>query len=451
VHGRLEKAHVDPGIMVQSGPFTGQRSDEGLKKVVGFLSDKGVGGARVHYKLRDWLISRQRYWGAPIPVVYCDACGMVPVPEDHLPVLLPEKVDFKGEGESPLTTNPEWMHTPCPRCGAQARREADTMDTFVCSSWYYLRFPNPRYDKAPFDPDAVKRWLPVDQYVGGAEHAVMHLLYARFFTKVLHDLGLVGFDEPFSRLIHQGVITNQGAKMSKSRGNVINPDPYIEEYGSDVFRLYLMFMGAYTDGGDWSDEGIQSMFKFLNRVYRLIETVRQKPPAGSETIRSAELERIRHATVKMATQDLERFQFHGAISRIMELVNTLYLYIQDVPVRDQNRQALEASLNTVVQLVAPFAPHFGEELWRQLGHHDSVFLSVWPSWDERVLRTDTVQMVVQINGKVRGQIDAARDAGEAALKTLVAENEKFKKYLEGREIVKFVVVKNKLVSIAVRE
>jgi leucyl-tRNA synthetase len=451
VHTRLEKATMDPGIMVQSGPFTGQSSEAGLKKVIDFLAEKGVGGAKINYKLRDWLISRQRYWGAPIPMVYCETCGMVPVPENQLPVLLPEKVDFKGEGESPLTTNAEWMSTACPKCGAKAKREADTMDTFVCSSWYYLRFPNPGCDTAPFDRDMVKRWLPVDQYVGGAEHAVMHLLYARFFTKVLHDLGLVTFDEPFSRLIHQGVITNQGAKMSKSRGNVINPDTYIDEYGSDVFRLYLMFMGAYTEGGNWSDEGILSMFKFLNRVYRLIETVQQNPPAGDETGKSAELERMRHATIKMVTHDLQRFQFHGAISRTMELINVLYLYIQDVQPQNQNKKVLHGSLDTVAQLLSPFAPHFGEEVWQKMGHGDSVFNSVWPAWDEEVLKTDTVQMVVQINGKVRGQIDAARDAVEAVLRPLVSGNEKFMKYLEGKTILKFVVVKNKLVSIAVKE
>lgn len=451
LHGNLERAYIEPGIMVQSGQFSGQPSETGLKKVIDFLAETGVGGAKVNFKLRDWLISRQRYWGAPIPMIYCGFCGLVPIPENQLPVLLPEKVEFKGLGESPLVTNLEWLHTKCPKCGGKARREADTMDTFVCSSWYYLRFPNPDCETGPFDPDTVSRWLPVDQYVGGAEHAVMHLLYARFFTKVLYDLKMVHFDEPFTRLIHQGVITNQGAKMSKSRGNVINPDIYIEKYGSDVFRMYLMFMGAYTDGGDWSDDGIQSMFRFLNRVVRLVETVLQSPSSGNETEHSAELNRIRHSTIKMVTQDLNRFQFHGGISRIMELVNAAYLYLQDVPLEKQNRIVLTECLNTVTQLLAPFAPHLCEELWLRMKKTGSVFNSTWPVWDEAALKTEMVRMVVQINGKIRDQVDAQRDADESVLKPMVLRQEKLKKHLEGKTIVKFVVVKNKLISIAVKD
>jgi len=449
LHGSLKQAYVDSGIMVQSGPFAGEPSDTGLKKVIDYLAEKKAGGAKINYKLRDWLISRQRYWGAPIPMLYCGSCGMVPVPEHRLPVILPMEVEFKGMGESPLRTNEEWMVTECPQCGGTARREADTMDTFVCSSWYYLRFPNPDCDTAPFDPDTVRRWLPVDQYVGGAEHAVMHLLYARFFTKVLYDLKMIPFDEPFTRLIHQGVITNQGTKMSKSRGNVINPDTYIDEYGSDVFRMYLMFMGAYTDGGDWSDDGIQSMFKFLNRVMRLVENVGQNPPTGNETEKSVELDRMRHSTIKMVTQDLNRFQFHGGISRIMELVNAAYLYLQDVKPEAQNRKTVEAVLESLIQLLAPFAPHFGEELWQQIHGKGSVFNSVWPAWNETVLKTETVQMVVQINGKIRDQFEAPRDAEESTLKPIVLQQQKLKKYLENKTIVKFVVVKNKLISIAV--
>ncbi|HEX9934989.1 MAG TPA: leucine--tRNA ligase [bacterium] len=450
-HDILEKAFVEPGVMVRSGPFTGERSETGWQKVIDDLAKKGTGGPKTHYRLRDWLISRQRYWGAPIPIVYCGKCGMVPVTEDKLPVLLPEKVEFTGTGESPLVTNSAWLNTSCPICGGQARREADTMDTFVCSSWYYLRFPNPHYDKAPFDKDIVKQWLPVDQYVGGAEHAVMHLLYARFFTKVLYDLKLIPFDEPFSRLIHQGVITNQGAKMSKSRGNVINPDTYIDQYGSDVFRLYLMFMGAYTEGGDWSDEGIQGMFKFLQRVYRLVETILQSPPRGGETERSDTLNRIRHSTVKMVTQDLQRFQFHGGISRIMELVNALYLYIQDVKPESQNRRILNETIGTLSRLLAPFVPHFGEEVWHRLGHNESVFASSWPDYDEAVLKTETVEMVVQVNGKIRGQIKADRDAEESVLKSMVLGDPRIKKYIESKTLLKFVVVRNKLISIAVKD
>lgn len=449
-HDSLDSAYVDPGIMIHSGPFSGEPSETGKEKVIQFLQEKGIGGKRISYKLRDWLISRQRYWGAPIPVVYCEKCGIVPVPEDQLPVLLPEKVEFTGTGESPLLTNPEWLNTTCPTCKGKARREVDTMDTFVCSSWYYLRYPNPHIDTAPFDKELVEKWLPVDQYVGGAEHAVMHLLYARFFTKVLHRLGYVSFDEPFTRLVHQGVITNKGAKMSKSRGNVVNPDMYVRKYGSDVFRMYLMFMGDYTEGGDWSDEGIHGVHRFVNRVWRLMETILQHPPKGNETTRAPELDRICHYTIKAVTQDLNRFQFNTAISRLMELVNALYLYIQDVKPEAQNATILWSVIERLILLLAPFAPHLGEELWHRIGKTDSVFNASWPSWDEEKLKTEKVVVAVQINGKLRGQIEAPLNADEETIRKLVCENEKFAKYLEGNSIVKMVLVKNRLVNFVVK-
>ncbi len=449
-HESLDSAYVEPGIMIHSGPFSGEPSETGKEKVIQFLAEKGIGGKRISYKLRDWLISRQRYWGAPIPIVYCDRCGIVPVPEDQLPVLLPEKVEFTGRGESPLLTNPEWVNTTCPTCQGKARREVDTMDTFVCSSWYYLRFPNPHIDTAPFDKTFVEKWLPVDQYVGGAEHAVMHLLYARFFTKVLHRLGYVSFDEPFTRLVHQGVITNKGAKMSKSRGNVVNPDMYVRKYGSDVFRMYLMFMGDYTEGGDWSDEGIHGVHRFVNRVWRLVETILEHPPKGNETVRALELDRICHYTIKAVTQDLNRFQFNTSISRLMELVNALYLYIQDVKPEEQNASILSSVIERLILLLAPFAPHLGEELWHRIGKKDSVFNAVWPSWDEEKLKTEKVVVAVQINGKLRGQIQAPLNANEEEIRTLVCEDEKFSKYLQGNSIVKIILVKNRLVNFVVK-
>jgi len=449
-HKKLTSAYTEPGIMIQSASFTGEPSQTGIGKVIAFLESNGWGGKKVQYKLRDWLISRQRYWGAPIPVVYCSQCGIVPVPLNQLPVVLPEKVEFTGAGESPLLTNPEWLNTACPRCGGNARREVDTMDTFVCSSWYYLRFPDPDIATDPFNSEIVNKWLPVDQYVGGAEHAVMHLMYARFFTKVLYDLNLVPFDEPFTRLIHQGVITNRGAKMSKSRGNVINPDSYIDRFGSDVFRMYMMFMGSYAEGGDWSDEGIHGTDRFLNRVWRLVETIQDNPPQGSEVSRARALERQCHHAVKMVTQDLNRFHFNTSISRIMELVNTMYLYIQDVRPEVQNQDVLNTVLKTMIQLLAPFAPHLGEELWHRMGYEDSVFNSSWPKWDEEKLKAEMVTIVVQVNGKLRSQIEAELDSEDNALKEKALEDPKVKRYTEGKEIIKVVVVKNKLVSVAVK-
>jgi leucyl-tRNA synthetase len=324
------------------------------------------------------------------------------------------------------------------------------MDTFVCSSWYFLRFPNPHIDSAAFDSDLVRKWLPVDQYVGGAEHAVMHLMYARFFTKVLYDLNLLDFDEPFKCLIHQGVITNQGAKMSKSKGNVINPDPYIQEFGSDVFRMYMMFMGSYTEGGDWSDEGIQGMNRFVNRVWRLAEILLDSPPTGENSSDISGVERQTHYAVKMATQDLERFHFNTAISRIMELVNVMYLAIQDQKPEEQNASILNDSLRILIQLMAPFAPHLGEELWSRIGQRGSIFDSSWPAWDEAKLAAETVTVVVQINGKLRSRLELSPDSDDEVVKKTALADEKVQKYTDGKRIVKTVVVKNKLVNIVVK-
>ncbi len=449
-HEALTEAYVDPGIMIHSGQFDGTPSEEGIDKVIDYLEQNGIGERKVNFKLRDWLISRQRYWGAPIPIIYCPDCGEVPVPEQDLPVLLPEKVDFKGIGESPLTTNPDFVNTTCPKCGSPAKREVDTMDTFVCSSWYFLRFVYPDIDAAAFDKEMVKKWLPVDQYVGGAEHAVMHLLYARFFTKVLYDLKLIDFDEPFTRLIHQGVITKDGDKMSKSRGNVVNPDQFIKEYGSDTFRMYMMFMGNYSDGGDWSDEGITGIFRFLNRVWRLVANLNENPPSGNEDEQSQEIERIRHYTIKMVTTDLERFHFNTGISRIMELVNSMYLYIQDIKPEQQNKKILEQAKETVITLLAPFAPHFAEELWEKIGKAYSIFNQEWPGYDEVKTLKKLVPIVVQVNGKVRSSIECEIDTPDDEVIDKVLLDEKVKKYVDGRSILKKIVIKNRLVNLVVR-
>jgi leucyl-tRNA synthetase len=446
----LTRAYEEPGVMINSGPFSGTPSQEGIQRVIEFLERQGIGRRKVNYRLRDWLISRQRYWGAPIPIIYCPACGEVPVPEEDLPVMLPHEVEFGVRGMSPLATNPDFVNTTCPKCGRPAKREVDTMDTFVCSSWYYLRYPDPSYQEGPFNPELVRKWLPVDVYVGGAEHATMHLLYARFFTKVLYDLGLVHFDEPFLRLVHQGVITNKGAKMSKSRGNVVNPDEYIREYGSDVFRLFLMFMGDYAEGGDWSHEGIHGMSRFVNRVWRLVNEYVEDPPRGEETEHVRPLQRQRHFAVKMVTRDLERFHFNTAISRIMELVNEISAYRQAVPAAEQNAEVLRDAVRTLVLLLAPFAPHLGEELWMRIGEAPSVFNQRWPEYDEAILAAEKVRIAVQVNGKVRATIEVDADSDDGEVVQAALADDRIRRYLEGKEVIRTVVVPKRLVNIVVK-
>jgi len=446
----MEQAYVDPGIMINSGPFTGTPSKKGIVAVTEYLKEKGWGDKQINYKLRDWLISRQRYWGAPIPIVYCEKCGEVPVPEDQLPVLLPDKVEFTGKGESPLSTAPDFVNTTCPKCGGPAKREVDTMDTFVCSSWYFLRFPNPDLEDKAFDREIVDKWLPVDQYVGGAEHAVMHLLYARFFTKALYDFGLIGFDEPFQRLVHQGVITSKGAKMSKSRGNVVNPDDFVNEYGSDTFRMYMMFMGSYEEGGDWSDEGIVGIHRFIKRVWRLVHLINDNPPQGDETKKFANILRQMHYAIKHVTIDLDRFHFNTAISRIMELVNEMYLYVQDVPVEHQNKELQSVVLITLIKLMAPFTPHLAEEMWEIVGQDYSIFNTEWPTHDETMLISRVIKMGVQVNGKIRGQIEVPADADNDKVIEMAKNDEKIIKYLQDKQIVKSFVVPKKLISLVVK-
>jgi len=450
VHDGLEAAYVDPGTMVQSGPFSGEPTKTGKSKVIAYLDEKGWGGATINYKLRDWLISRQRYWGAPIPVIHCDACGVVPVSEEDLPVLLPDQVAFTKTNRSPLLTNKEWLYVDCPACGKRAKREADTMDTFVCSSWYYLRFLNPGLETAAMDKERVRKWMPVDQYVGGTEHAVMHLMYARFFAMAMKDLGLIDFDEPFKRLIHQGVITHKGEKMAKSKGNVINPDEYIRDYGSDVLRMYIMFMGKYIEGGDWNDEGIEAMSGFVNRVWRLINILDCDPPEGEESDKADALEFARHYAVKYVTLDLDRFKFNTSISRIMELVNAVYLYIQDVSQSEQNKTVLMDVRRTLIRLLAPFMPHTAEEMWERIGENPSIFESKWPEWNEARLKTEKITIPVQINGKVRNNIEIDRDAVQQDVETIAFANAKVIKHTEGKSIKKTIYIKNKLLSIVVK-
>ncbi len=447
----LKEAYEAPGYMINSDQFNGLPSHEkGIPAVIGYLKEKGWGDKKVNYRLRDWLISRQRYWGAPIPVVFCEKCGEVAIPEEELPVLLPDEVEFTGKGKSPLSTNSDFVNTTCPKCHAAARREVDTMDTFVCSSWYFLRFPNPHLGDKPFDRELIDKWLPVDQYVGGAEHANMHLLYARFLTKALYDMGHIDFDEPFTRLVHQGIITNSGAKMSKSRGNVVNPDAYVQEYGSDTFRMYMMFMGSYEEGGDWSDEGIVGINRFLKRVWRLIYQMLTEPPQGNETDKFRTVLRQMHYSIKYMTIDLERFHFNTSISRIMELVNEMYSYIQKVEPAEQNKQLLTVVGQNLVKMLAPFSPHLAEELWEALGQSYSVFNTDWPQHDESMLITEQINLGVQINGKIRAQLEVDRDADDRDIISQALEMDKIKKHIKGKKMVKSFVVPQKLVILVVK-
>jgi len=405
--------------------------------------------------LRDWLISRQRYWGAPIPVVYCKKCGIVPLPEKDLPVLLPENVEFKPTGESPLKFVEEFLKCKCPKCGQEAQRETDTMDTFVDSSWYYLRYVSPQDNEKPFDSEDVNYWLPVDQYIGGVEHAILHLMYSRFINKFLYDLGLVNFKEPFKRLFTQGMIVKDGAKMSKSKGNVVSPDYIIDRYGVDTMRLYILFMGPPQKDAEWQDEGLTGCFRFLKRAFRLLELVKDlklKPQSSTSQPQSSEEKELLkklHFTIKEVTQDMEgNFQFNTAISRIMELVNEIYRKIQNPRFKIQINTLTEA-IKTVFLLLAPFSPHIAEEAWRILGGKDSIFKEKWPEYEEKYLAEEELELAVIIKGKVRERVKVAADISEEELKNKVLSLEKVKHFLKGESPKKVIYIKNRLVNIVV--
>jgi len=397
----LEEAYIEPGIMVNSGQFNQLPSKEGIDAVSEFLEEKGWGKRTVSYRLRDWLISRQRYWGAPIPIIYCEKCGIVPVPEKDLPVLLPEDAEFRPTGESPLKYHQQFVNTTCPRCSAPARRETDTMDTFMCSNWYFLRYTSPNCDTAVFDTAKVKYWLPVDLYTGGAEHAVMHLLYARFFTKAIRDLGLVDFDEPFSRLFNQGIIIAEKQKMSKSRGNVITPDEYVAEVGADAVRAYLMFVAPWEQGGEWNDSGISGVSRWLNRVWNLVLGGYSQDEKVSPDVRQKaerELSRVTHQTIKKVTDDLEKLHLNTLIAALMEFTNHLARVKETGAVAPSD---WEESINTLLRLLAPTTPHIAEELWQKTGNDYSIHNQSWPQWDEALAKYEECTLVVQFNGILR--------------------------------------------------
>jgi len=446
----MTEAYVDEGILVNSGQFDGLHNVEAIEKITDWMEQEEIGRRDVNYRLRDWLISRQRYWGAPIPIIYCGYCGMVPVPENDLPVLLPENVDFRLTGESPLARCTEFVNTTCPTCGKPARRETDTMDTFVDSSWYYLRFVSPKDDTQPFDTDLVNAWLPVDQYVGGVEHAILHLLYSRFFTKVLRDVGLVDFDEPFENLFTQGMICKDGAKMSKSKGNVVAPDPLIDRYGTDTVRLYTLFVGPPERDAEWNDRAVEGCHRFLNRVWRAVVDIIERSNTSDDVAidnmneKERELHRAVQTTIKRVSEDIEdNFHFNTAIAALMELLNTL-----SGALADEIRPAvLKEAASMLVVLLSPFSPHICEELWRHLGHSESILKQPWPEYDRKAIVSAETVIVVQINGKVRAKFTAPVDTPEDELRQLALENERVTKYTEGETVRNVVVVPGRLVNI----
>ncbi len=443
--GKLAEAYTESGTMVNSAQFDGTPSEQGIEAVSSYLTEKGWGGPTVTYRIRDWLISRQRYWGAPIPMVYCEKCGIVPIPEKDLPVLLPEDAEFKPTGESPLKYNEKFVNTTCPKCSAPAKRETDTMDTFMCSNWYYLRYASPHFNTAPFDREKIKYWLPVDLYTGGAEHVVMHLLYARFFAKAIRDIGLIDFGEPFTRLFNQGVIIADNQKMSKSRGNVVNPDAYVNELGADTVRAYLMFVGPWELGGDWNDSGISGISRWFNRVWNLALEPYEKKSTGEKA--DIELQRMIHQTLRKVTGDIDRMRFNTMIAALMEYTN----YLTKVKDAGQVEKSIwEEAIEKLMLLLAPAAPHITEELWQLTGRKYSIHNRDWLGWDEELAKEEEITLVVQVNGKLRDRITVPASISEAdALKT-ARESEKVKAHLEGKTVVKEIYIPGKLVNIVVK-
>ncbi|MBI2870202.1 MAG: leucine--tRNA ligase [Candidatus Omnitrophica bacterium] len=450
---QMESAYVEDGVMVNSGPYNSQPNRAAMEKMADEMEAKKSGRRAVQFRLRDWLISRQRYWGAPIPVILCPKCGPVPVPEQDLPVLLPENVRFKPTGESPLKDAPDFVKTVCPRCGSQASREIDTMDTFVDSSWYFLRYLSPRDAHQAFSKELVNRWLPVDQYIGGVEHAILHLLYSRFITKVLKDLGHLEFDEPFGTLFTQGMIIKDGAKMSKSKGNVVSPDELIERFGADTVRVYTLFIGPPERDAEWSDQGMQGAWRFLNRLWRLVTAFTE----GSIELISKEaaslLRQRAHGALRKVTQDMEGdFHFNTAISQIMELVNELYKGTREIEGGGKAAghapdPALKEAVEILVRLLTPFAPHMAEELWSRLGHGEGVHSSGWPKVDERALQVESVTVVVQVNGRVRHRVEVPVEVGEEELKKRVLSEKAIERWIKDQAVKQVIVVPGRLVNI----
>lgn len=448
----LKEAFDAEGTMINSGKFDGLNNRKAIAAMIDWLEEEGIGTKTVNYRLRDWLISRQRYWGTPIPMIYCEECGWVPEKEENLPVMLPTDVAFTGKGESPLTTSKTFAECTCPKCGKKATREMDTMDTFLDSSWYFLRYCDPRNENAIFDKEKADYWMNVDQYIGGVEHAILHLMYARFFQMALHDLGLVKDEEPFKNLLTQGMVNKDGKKMSKSLGNVVSPEEIIKKYGADTARLFILFAAPPERELDWSDAGVEGSYRFLNRVYRLVSDFSQNYQGETDyEIKSdadKELNYVLNTTIKKVTEDVGgRFSFNTAISSIMELVNELYKYKE---LEDANQAFMKKAIDTVVMILSPFAPHICEEMWEALGYDQSLTAVSWPSYDEDALVRDTVEIVIQVNGKVKEKLNVANNLSREDLEKIALSNDKVQALTEGKNVVKVIAVPGKLVNIVIK-
>ena len=453
----MTDAYTEAGVLVNSGEFNGIKNNKAKKAITQWAVDKGFGEFKTQYRLRDWLISRQRYWGAPIPVVYCDKCGIQPVPEDKLPVLLPKDVDFSVVGKSPITTSKTFKDTVCPVCGGHAVRETDTMDTFVCSSWYYLRYSDARNDKECFNKDKVNHWLPVDQYVGGIEHAILHLLYSRFFTKALRDCGLLDFDEPFKNLLTQGMVLKDGSKMSKSKGNTVDPDEIFENYGADTARLFILSDSPPARDFDWSDAGVEGCYKFLNRVWRLVSTNQDNITLDYKLNFPLEksnddLVRNVHIAIKGITNDISNdFQFNTVISKYRELTNAIYDWqAKKSNLTDEDKQVLSFAIISLIKLMSPVAVHLTEEAWHDLGAKTSIHDEPWCEWDENLAKASSITLVVQVNGKVKDKIEVDESLDQEEMKQVALNSEKIKSLTDGKTVVKVIVVPKKLVNIVVK-
>lgn len=448
----LKAAFAAEGTMINSEMFNGMNNKEAIEKIIDYLEEKKIGEKSINYKLRDWLISRQRYWGTPIPMIHCDDCGWVPEKEENLPVLLPADVQFTGKGESPLATSKTFVNTTCPVCGKPARRELDTMDTFLDSSWYFLRYCDPKNTEAPFSKEKVDYWMNVDQYIGGVEHAILHLMYARFFQMALYDLGLVSTEEPFKNLLTQGMVIKDGAKMSKSLGNVVSPAEIIDKYGADTARLFILFAAPPERELDWSDKGVEGSFRFINRVYRMVYDFSQnysEVPESYEISGDADKNMaywLNYAIKKVSDDIGERFNFNTAISTIMELVNEMYRYKEGTV----NPGLFGAAIKDLIIMLAPFVPHVTEEMWEHLGYEGSVHDQNWPEYDEKALVKDTVEIVVQVNGKIKEKLDIAGGLSREEMEKTAMENEKVKGLIEGKNVVKVIAVPGKLINIVVK-
>ena len=451
----MTEAFAAEGIMENSGEFTGMNNKDALAAIIDYAEQSGIGKRTVNFRLRDWLISRQRYWGAPIPVVYCEKCGTVEIPEDQLPVMLPDNVKFTGQGKSPLSESPEFLNTTCPKCGGPAVRESDTMDTFVCSSWYYLRYCDPHNTEMPFDKEKADYWMNVDQYIGGVEHAILHLLYSRFFTKALHDFGYLSCDEPFKNLLTQGMVLKDGTKMSKSVGNVVSPEEIIAKYGADTARLFILFAAPPERDLDWNDTAVEGAYRFLRRVWRAVEDLKPFMADGAvqqDSLNEAE-KKLRfavHASIKKVTDDCDRFSLNTAISSVMELVNALYQYKENTPEESYHKPLIRETLTSLVVLLSPFVPHITSELWEMIGRRDDLMTYPWPAYDPAALTVNEIEVVVQINGKTRDKIMISPDLTHAEMQEIALQNARVKELTNGMQIVKCIAVPKKLINVVVK-